>query len=350
MTDARRTVFGWAGLASVLVHLSWFISPLTFWSGSDADEDAGPPLEAVLVMPLPEPHLMAKSVAASALEPGVEMPTRPVETPAPAPPEPLQPIASTALAMPPPPTALAPSPAPVAPVAAGPAPPVSVPANGVVDLAAPLLKSFPVQMSVQYAISKAEDGFTIGVARYLWQHDGLRYRAESQLKTTGIVAFFVTGEINLASTGRISAEGLQPETFSQKRGEKRPDVAVFDYAAGQLALNGQPEVLRAGAQDALSFLWQLALRFHPEQANLILPVTDGRKLRGYRFAKPEVDIREGRRLWRLHAWRDGDGELDLWFAADQPGLPVLMRSLDRKSEELWLRRIEPQAAPLGRAA
>ncbi len=340
MTDARRTVFGWAGLASVLVHLSWFSSPLTFWTGSDADEDAGPPLEAVLVMPLLESHLGKKPVAASALEPGVEMPTRPVETPAPAPPEPLLPIAPTALAMSPAPTALEPRPAPVAPVAAGPAPPVSVPANVAVDLAAPLLKSFPAQMSVQYAILNAENGFVIGAVTYLWQRDGMRYRAESRFKTTGIVALFVPGGLHLASTGRLSAEGLQPETFSQKRGERRPDVAVFDYAAGQLALNGQPEVLRAGAQDALSFLWQLALRFHPEQANLILPVTDGRKLRGYRIATPEVDIREGRRLWRLHAWRDGDGELDLWFAADQPGLPVLMRSLDRKSEELWLRRIE----------
>jgi hypothetical protein len=195
-------------------------------------------------------------------------------------------------------------------------------------------------MSVQYAILNAENGFVIGAVTYLWQRDGMRYRAESRFKTTGIVALFVPGGLHLASTGRLSAEGLQPETFSQKRGERRPDVAVFDYAAGQLALNGQPEVLRAGAQDTLSFLWQLALRFHPEQANLILPVTDGRKLRGYRIATPEVDIREGRRLWRLHAWRDGDGELDLWFAADQPGLPVLMRSLDRKSEELWLRRIE----------
>lgn len=354
MAYTRRTVSGWAGLASLLVHLGWFVSPLNFWNASDADEDTGSRLEAVLVsaQPFPEPRLTPKPVVAPALERAPEMRAAPIETPAAALPEP--PPAPTLLSTQPQPVTLpvpqpVTQPAPVAPAVAGPTPPVSAPAKAaVVDSQPPPLNPLPAQMSVQYAMSSSEHGFTIGAASYLWQRDGLRYRAESRLKTTGIVALFVAGGIHLTSTGRIGADGLQPEAFSQRRGERRPDVAVFDYAAGQLTLNDQPEGLRAGAQDLVSFLFQLALRFHPEQGSLILPVTDGRKLRGYRMASPEVDTREGRRLWRLHAWRDGDGELDLWFAADQPGLPVLMRSLDRKGEALWLRRIEPQAAQPGR--
>lgn len=345
MDSPRRTVSGWAlawaGLASLLIHLGWFASPLTFWSGSDLAEDTGPPLEAVLLAPEPRPKPMPP-----ALRPASSAPIAPPVSPVIPPQSEVMPaLEQVPVTLPAPITTdpVVPEPGPgreVRPAVATPADAV-VPATPSTTLTPLPHNPLPAQLSVQYAVLNAEHGFAIGAATYLWQHDGGRYRAESSLKTTGIVSLFVSGDIYMVSAGHMGTDGLQPETFSQQRGERRRDVAAFDYAAGRLTLNGQPERLRAGAQDLVSFLFQLALRFHPGQAKLILPVTDGRKLRGYRLAPPEAEIRDGRRFWRLHAWRDGDGELDLWFAADQPGLPVLMRSLDRKGDDLWLRMMEP---------
>ncbi len=200
----------------------------------------------------------------------------------------------------------------------------------------PLLRNLPEQMTLTYAVAIGENGFKAGRSVYQWHREGVRYSLKSRTEASGLLSLFVAGRIVQESQGEISTEGLRPDQFHIQRGERRSDQARFDRVGQQLVLNGETQALRPLAQDLLSFPFHLGLTLQPEQAPFILPVTDGRKLRGYRVSAPYAEMQDGRSLWRLHAWRDGDGEVDLWFDLERGGLPVRIHNQDNKGQVMTL--------------
>lgn len=322
----RRTagsIFGLAVAASLLLHLALVGSPSAWWAALVPAEEVAFPINASLAAtPLPVPTPVASPVAPPprVVEEAPPLPaaTPPEPTPSLPPPVAVAAPASLPLQAPSPATALPPA----VPVRAD-APPLRVP---------PVLRPLPEQMTLTYAVAMGEGGFKAGRNVYQWHREGSRYSLKSRAEASGLLSFFMTGNIMQESRGEIGPEGLRPEQFQIQRGERRSDQARFDRAGQQLLLNGETQALRPLTQDLLSFLLHLGMTLQPEQLPFILPVTDGRKLRGYRVSAPVAETQGARALWRLHAWRDGDGEVDLWFDLERGALPVRIRVQDSKGQ------------------
>ena len=321
MRRAAGSVFGLAVLLSLVVHFSLMASPSAWWAALAPAEEVVFPLDAVLAMPPP-------TATRAAPIPVMTPAPAPLLSPAVVPPASAAPEASPSTL---PAAALSPVPPPVVP-----APPVVVPLQPEPMPTRPVLRKLPEQMTLTYAVAVGENTFKAGRSVYEWRREGARYSLKSRTEASGLLSLFMSGQIVQESSGEIGAEGLRPEQFRMQRGDRRNDLARFDHAGQQLLLNGEAQPLRPQAQDLLSFPFHLGLTLQPGQALLVLPVTDGRKLRGYRVSAPAAEMQDGRALWRLHAWRDGDGEINLWFDLERGGLPVRIRSQDSKGQVMTL--------------
>lgn len=93
-----------------------------------------------------------------------------------------------------------------------------------------------------------------GKALVKWQQDGEKYTLAMTASMLFIDVF------TWGSTGLMSAMGLQPERFSDKRYRKSEVAAHFDRVQGKIIFSANtPEAaLLAGAQDRISVIWQIA--------------------------------------------------------------------------------------------
>lgn len=93
-----------------------------------------------------------------------------------------------------------------------------------------------------------------GKALVKWQQDGEKYTLAMTASMLFIDVF------TWGSTGLMSAIGLQPERFSDKRYRKSEVAAHFDRVQGKIIFSANtPEAaLLAGAQDRISVIWQIA--------------------------------------------------------------------------------------------
>ncbi|MBK8121665.1 MAG: DUF3108 domain-containing protein [Sulfuritalea sp.] len=311
--------FALALLASALLHGAALIGP--GWPMPEPNEAEAPPaIEAVLTRPAAAPE------------------AAPVAKPAPRPPPADKPrprrVASAA------PAAASTASAPAAVQAE--APPAAVPAEPTPEpvTSAPEQAPAPVQHSalpgkgrVRYVVTRGESGFVIGQTVYTWEHDGLAYKAQSVAETTGLAALFKPARVTQSSEGELTAEGLKPHEFRHQR-VAGLDTASFDWARRVVAYAGREESILPGTQDMLSLYYQLVL-LAPQSGALDLPIATGRKLEIFRIevlGEETVLLPEGeRRAMRLRARRVNDS-IELWIAADMPGLPVKIRITDRKGE------------------
>ena len=93
-----------------------------------------------------------------------------------------------------------------------------------------------------------------GKALVKWQQDGEKYTLAMTASMLFIDVF------TWGSTGLMSAMGLQPERFSDKRYRKSEVAAHFDRVQGKIifSANTPDAALLAGAQDRISVIWQIA--------------------------------------------------------------------------------------------
>ena len=93
-------------------------------------------------------------------------------------------------------------------------------------------------------------------------------------------------------------------------------------------------------QDLMSFPFQLALWVREDDAEWSLPVTNGKKLRDYRFrviGREQLATGETRvETLHLQGGRAGEGSLDVWLAPARHWLPVRIRTLDQKGKVIVL--------------
>jgi hypothetical protein len=190
-------------------------------------------------------------------------------------------------------------------------------------------------------VHSGEEGFGLGQAIYRWNQTEDRYHLESVAEATGLFSLFMSGRIRQVSEGRVSAEGLRPDLFSQSRGERRPDTARFDWTTGRIDLNGAEAALPAHAQDLLSFPFHLALTLTEGAPEWRMAVSNGRRLNDYAFlvlGRETLEI-SGETLETLHVRgaRSGEGALDVWLAPARAWLPVRLRTLDTKGKVITLK-------------
>lgn len=202
--------------------------------------------------------------------------------------------------------------------------------------AAPAEPLLPSRGYIRFAVYKGAQGFEVGRAEHRWEFADGRYRLTAVTETTGLVALFKSLQFEMESRGRLTDRGLQPEHMTTRRnGSETNEKADFDWDAHRvvLARDGSQYDLRDGAQDVVSFHYQLAY-----VANLAdgasMGVATARKFERYRFdalGEESLDTPAGH-FRTLHLRVQTDSTTEVWLALDRQLLPVKIRHTDRKGD------------------
>lgn len=343
---ASRTLL-WAVAVSLATHLLLFGTSGQRWFRPVAE--LAFPIEATLSVPLPEP-------APAMAEP--RPPGQPLAQSVPIPADAA--VAGESLQEPSAPIELPTVPLPVSePVAV--AEPVSVPSrSSPVPVSAPepplraALRQLPDSLLIRYGVQAGDGdaGFVAGRATYIWRVQKGRYSLVSTVEATGLASLFVSGRIVQVSEGTVAENGLRPAQYWLQRKERKQDTARFDWDLGRLILEGrESQPLTPQAQDLLSFPFHLAMTARAGEPDFRLGVTNGRKFGEYGFrslGRVSLEMQE-RRFDALHlqGTREGEGVLDVWLDLDRSGLPVRIRTLDRKGKVMELRLEAVEQTALG---
>ena len=164
----------------------------------------------------------------------------------------------------------------------------------------------------------------------LWTHDGKSYEARM-----GLTAWPMSR--NLLSTGRMTADGLAPERFSDKFRSELAAQFDRDKARVSFSANTPDATLLPGAQDQLSVFMQLAAMFAGEPAKYPPGTSINLQTIGPRSADPWVFVVEAdetlhlpggqqlaRKLVRTPR-KDFDQKVEIWLAPALSWLPARIR-------------------------
>lgn len=261
--------------------------------------------------------------------------------------------AASALAQASPPAAQkaepAPPAAPAAPILPGEPGAAQAPLAGSLAVAVRL----PPPMRLAYEVEGRIKGLPYRASGELrWQHDATRYALRGEIS-----ALFLGARVQ-SSTGRITAQGLAPQRFSDK---VRSELAAhFEPEAQRVrfSANTPDAVLLPLAQDRLSLFFQIGAMFAaaPERfapgRSLTLQIVGPRDAEPWRFdiGPDEVlDLPIGAtpaRRFTREPRREHDLRLDFWLAPSLDGLPVRIRLTQSNGDrvEQNLRAAEPLAA------
>ncbi len=325
--------------ASAALHAALFVSVPP---PPDPVEALAQPLSAELLPPPPAPAPVAAKPVATAPKPAVRRIVRraravprhtPAKAPAPAP---------KLL------TAIAPSPelAPVAPAPQEPAPPPPeaialaepiIPWMPQMPPAAPEPPLFPMdalpkRLSIDYRLST---GPLTAHAVYRWRRKGDMYRIIGEGEATGLFRVFMDRSILQESEGTITAAGLRPERFLEKRSGADDEGLEFDWLKHEVTLDhGASRKTMALSDDTVDWLTMIFQLAHvPPRADggkLDLHVFTQRKLYDFTLkviGLEEIEIPLGKvRALHLRHVDPKDGDvIDVWLGVDQHYLPVKMR-------------------------
>ncbi len=193
----------------------------------------------------------------------------------------------------------------------------------------------PPSGMIRYRVDRGDSGFEIGFSLHEWQIDEGHYRLRSVSETTGLAWLIKSIRVEMESVGTLTEHGLRPDRFVVRRnGRETKEKAAFDWENRQVSVGergGQP--LADGAQDLLSFNYQLGYMEHPE-AGGTLPIATGKKYGVYRLevlGDETIEVPAGV-LRTLHLRAPGVNTTELWLAYDYLLLPVKIRHVDSKGE------------------
>ena len=230
-----------AVLASLAVHVALLQSSIRLPDRIDPS----PPLLATITELPPPPAPVEKRPPAKPKHRHLVRAAPPalVETPAPE-------VVAAATA---PPQSVTASPAFTDPVVP---PPIEEAIPPAPSLAPP--RELPPRIDLAYRAFLGTRGFLIGDAVYRLEHSGSQYRISTVGEARGLAALLFPGEARAISEGAITAEGLQPSSYSVERTSgNRREAASFDWESGMVQLNGdQSAPLELPTFDPLVVLWQ----------------------------------------------------------------------------------------------
>lgn len=187
-----------------------------------------------------------------------------------------------------------------------------------------------------------ERGLRVAAVEYTIEHDGRRYRMSADGRAEGLTAMVYSGVLSQKSEGTLSAAGLAPERYWERRG-KRPERSVdIDRGRREVRFSDRPAVpFVEGMQDRLSILVQLGLmararpaRFEAGRAVELPELASGRVAQSRYASRGEVSMKKGEGARRaLHLERVApreadDAKIDIWLGYDLELLPVRIRFTD----------------------
>jgi uncharacterized protein DUF3108 len=229
------------------------------------------------------------------------------------------------------------APVPEAPETAEPPQRLALAAESSADVS----RNFPRKGRIAYSVLYGDSQMHVGKVVQSWQVDSGSYVMASEAETEGIINLFRPQSLHYRSKGRITAQGLRPESFiasRTRRGRTEVAEARFDWDAGSLSygIASQPAkttALPANAQDLISFVYQFVMT-PPAPGRHRIPITTGT-----RFEIFDVNVGEETRIetpiGTLKALpikqvpRPGAESVEVWLAADYRYLPVRIRHFDR---------------------
>ncbi len=204
-------------------------------------------------------------------------------------------------------------------------------------------RALPRRGHITFHLYYGDDRAAVGRVVQTWLADGGAYTLESDARTVGLIEAFRPQRWRYTSRGRITAQGLQPDAFTMNRTRRGRDEAAqarFDWAGASLALGNlratRTEPLRAGSQDLISMMFQLAL-VPPAPGRITMPVTNGSRFEEYELqVLPEESLDTPLGLLRVlpvrQVRRPGRDGLEIWLATEYRHLPVRIRFVGRDGE------------------
>lgn len=330
---STRARLGLAALASVALHAAVIAGN---WIPLPQAPDPLKPLEARLA---PRP--------VAAIEPEKPKPRPKVPAERRAAPKPAPVVASA-----PAPSPLAlPGPLPEAPAGAAapePAVPEAVPEPPqqvalAAESTAAIARSLPRRGRISYSLTYGGDRTPVGRVMQSWEVADGAYRISSEAETAGIVELFRPQRLSYLSQGRVTREGLRPDSFRMsrtRRGQTETAQARFDWVGGSLnygyARDPHSVQLPAGAQDFMSFIYQFVLA-PPAPGRHRVPITTGSRYEIYEIeVAPEETIETPlgvvKALPVKQLARPGAESIEIWLAAEYLYLPVRIRHFDREGQ------------------
>ena len=180
----------------------------------------------------------------------------------------------------------APQPEPVVVATAAPTTLAAQPEAPGAPLAPLAIRSLPRKGRITYQLNYNLNGMPTQIGRTVqtWELDGNSYRFDSRSETTGLARLTRFGPRVFTSSGEITPQGLRPREFTSSvtvSGNVDNSAASFDWNTKQLqygrAIDRKSAVLPPGAQDFVSFMYQLSLAPFTTSAGsrIALPVTNG---------------------------------------------------------------------------
>lgn len=323
----RRTALGVLSVAALLLHAAAFSGLDWVWPQTQA------------------PVLPAAMHAAAAVELAPAIVERPMAG-GPVSVEPVErqaPVRREAVrARPPAPRAEAGAQAEAAPVEAPVAPPVQLALNAAGPPAAnsaatpksdedtiPHYRTkLPPAAMLRYEMQR---GMLRGTGDLAWRPQGDRYELKLEAKVAGLAV------LTQVSSGGFDAAGVAPLRFTDQRLRRGTTAANFQRAADKISYSGTPDefALRAGAQDRLSWMVQLAAIVAAEPqlatpgAKVVMYVTGARGDAGvwsFRCIGPEAVAARGGTIDAIKFMREPrepyDTTVQVWLDPAQHDLPV----------------------------
>jgi len=153
-------------------------------------------------------------------------------------------------------------------------------------IAAPVTET-PSRLQVSYDVLKGDIKAANIAETYTRTQD--RYRIESVSKVVGLLALIKPETIRVISEGSVTAKGLRPLTFTNKRelDTERNTGADFDWSANRITLNDRAGKrtlpLPAGTQDRLSAMYQFMFAPLKNATALDFYMTNGSKVDIYNY-------------------------------------------------------------------
>jgi hypothetical protein len=225
---------------------------------------------------------------------------------------------------------------PLALLTAGTSPPL----RARMRLTAAVVLPAPVEQHFQVFYGDMSRDLNVAEISYRLQHDADRYEVGTKAKAIGMVALFYSGQLIQKSVGRVGAEGLRPERYSEQRGKRAERVIRFDYERHKMIGTGNPPeiALVPGTQDRLSVFYQVGLmaRVDPQQfeagRRFTLPLASMKSIDKASFVvvgpEPVKTARGSVPALHLTVRNEADPEdptIDVWLATGLSMLPARIR-------------------------
>ena len=193
------------------------------------------------------------------------------------------------------------------------------------SFAAAAQASPPVRIEISYDV--LHNGGPLATVTHLLEHDGDSYRLRETWEGSGLLSLL--GEVQRTSRGKVTAAGLRPLEYEDRRPRRDTARARFAWDEGTLTQEfrdgPQARPLPPHAQDRLSFLFAPA--FHaPGAGPLEYHVADGKGVAHYVFevaGRERVTVPAGEFDALRLVQRDDDGRTtQIWLDAERSYLPL----------------------------